>query len=318
MSGKDGHVIWRCGGKLSNFTFEKDAKFSRQHDARYLEHSADRSVISLMDNAIGDMQQDKQPATHDCSRGLILELSHREGEPFVARMLKQYKRPDGGYGDRRGNLQILPNKNVIMAWTDAGYLSEHTDDDEVLMEAKWLKKSRFGTYRAYKYNDWIGEPSTLPDVKALGYGSQDGSNTVAIHVSWNGATEVRHWKFSAGGNLLGEIDKAGFETVLAATSVSGRIRAEALDANGKRLAQSDEVDIEWVTGEPLAQGPEGFVSDVKSTVTLHPLVAVGIFLLSAIATVVGFWTMRALVRLVNARRKRAAYKEIPLEEPALR
>lgn len=296
----------------------KDALFSRQHDARYLEHDAHRSVISLMDNAIGDMQADKQPATHDYSRGLILDLSHKGGKPFVARMLKQYKRPDGGYGDRRGNLQILPNGNVFMAWTDAGYISEHTDDDEVLVEAKWLKKSRFGTYRAYKYDNWVGKPNTLPDVKALGYGMQDGgTNTVAIYVSWNGATEVRQWAFLAAGKLLGVIDKAGFETVFAASNVSGTVQVEAVDSEGKKLALSDEVDIEWVTGAAIAQGNGPLVSETKSSLVPHPLVAVGIFLLSAVVTIVGIWTLRALMRMMHQRRKRDehAYKEIPLDEP---
>lgn len=311
VSGDDGHVIWRCGGKLSNFTFDKDAKFSRQHDARYLEHTKDRSVVSLMDNAIGDMQQDKQPATHDYSRGLILELSHKQGEPFVAKMLKQYRRPDGGYADRRGNLQILPSGNVIMAWTDAGYLSEHSDDDNVLMEAKWLKRGRFDTYRAYKFDTWVGEPDTLPDVKAFGYGSEDGESTVAIYVSWNGATEAWRWRFSANGNVLGETDKTGFETVFAANDVSGKIQVEALDSKGKQLALSDKVEIEWMTGAEL----------VKAKHSIHPAVWIGIFLCSAIVGVVAFWTLRAGMRFYreqSRRRMEQEYKEIPLDEPMQR
>lgn len=279
-----------------------------------------------MDNAIGDMANDKQPATHEYSRGLILELSHKEGEPFVAKMMKEYARPDGGYGDRRGNTQLLPNGNVHMAWTDAGYISEHTDGDEVLMEAKWEKVERFGTYRAYKYEGWVGRPETKPDVKALGYGygSENGGegSTVAVYVSWNGATEVRRWRILVDGERIGEVEKTGFETVFAATNLSGPVQVEALDSSGKKLARSDKVPIEWQTGSAHSVGEtkEGVVDEVTSTVTLHPLAVLIVFLLSLVATLAGFWTLRVLARLFRGRGRRGAgagYKEIPLEEPIL-
>lgn len=282
-----------------------------------------------MDNAIGDMANDKQPATHDYSRGLILELSHKAGEPFVAKKVKEYARPDGGYGDRRGNTQLLPNGNVFMAWTDAGYISEHTDDDEVLMEAKWEKVERFGTYRGYKYDGWVGRPETKPDVKALGfgYGSEDGGegSTVAVYMSWNGATEVRRWRILVNGERVGEVDKTGFETVFAATSISGPVQVEAVDSSGKRLARSDKVPIEWQTGSDSpssGETKEGVVDEVTSTVTLHPLAVLIVFLLSLVATLAGFWMLRVLARLLRGKGRRGAgagagYKEIPLEEPIL-
>ena len=265
-----------------------------------------------MDNAIGDMGQDKQPATHNNSRGLVLELTHKDGEPFVAKMLKQYQRPDGKYGDRRGNLQILPNGNVLMAWTDAGYISEHTDDDKVLMEAKWLKSGRFGTYRAYKYNDWVGQPDRIPDVKALGYGNEGGiGNTVAIYVSWNGATEVRKWRFTANGKVLDTVDESGFETVFAAKDVSGWIQAEALDSEGKSLQRSLEVEIEWVTSVKLSNGSDKRASKKFAIAVVVLSIASGI--------VIGLcfmWFVRRDMRARKAREEAHLYKEVPLDEQA--
>lgn len=54
ISGTTGEILWRLGGKNSNFTMGTDASFWYQHDARF--HS-DTSVspfnISLFDNAAG-------------------------------------------------------------------------------------------------------------------------------------------------------------------------------------------------------------------------------------------------------------------------
>lgn len=316
VSGKDSKIIWRCGGKFSDFTFEGDAAFSRQHDARYLEHDADHSVISLMDNAIGDMQHDSQPATHSSSRGLILELKHKQGEPYTARRLKHYIRPDGGYADRRGSLQILPNGNVFMAWTDAGYLSEHTADDEVLMEARWFNVERFGTYRGYKFDGWIGRPDIPPDIKALGYGSKS-ANTVVIHASWNGATEVHGWKFFADGQLLGVVNKTGFETTLAATNITGPIWAEALDAHDGNLGRSRKAEIDWSHGIFVSQKDEA-LQGYWAPVAAHPFMAFALLLLNIAGCV-------ALVRLLWAvvslwkhdfpwHRKNPAYKEVPMDD----
>ncbi|KAK5163327.1 uncharacterized protein LTR77_010700 [Saxophila tyrrhenica] len=320
VSGKDGRILWRCGGKQSDFKFEKGAKFSRQHHARYLEHNSKRSVISLMDNAVGDLQQDKQPATHDYSRGLILELEHQKGKPFVARMLKQYKRPDGAYGDRRGSLQILPSGNVFMAWTDGGYLSEHTDHDEVVMEARWLKEGRFGTYRGFKHDGWVGRPKTPPDVKAIGYRDATSETTVtAIYVSWNGATEVRRWRFSVGGTILGAIDKTGFETVFTVLNASGTVIVEAFDKNGKSIGNSEDVEIEWTIGEGASSGTTNMDNSLDAVVyrglSTHRFLFMAMVLLSLVGLGTVFWVGSSwLVRFKRRRRRAGSYTAVPMEE----
>lgn len=315
VSGKDGHIIWRLGGRRNNFTMEDGLKFSRQHQVRYLEHSKDRSVVSIMDNAVGGIGEEYQPPTHDFSRGLIMELDHKEGEEFKARKLKSYNRPDGKYADRRGSLQILPNENVFMAWTDAGYLSEHTKDDEVIMEARWLKRGRFDTYRAYKQH-WVGRPNTKPDIKVLGYGAQ-GLDAVAIYVSWNGATEYRSWSFHSKAGQLGTAEKTGFETVFV-TNGTGPIWAEALDKDGNSLGRSEKAEVE-VIGEmvPNSASLHRYEKVVSDGLSSHPILLLVVLLLG----LAGAWAIGQMVvrRLWRLRGKHAAtagpmYKEVPMSE----
>ncbi len=59
-----GHVIWRLGGKRSDFALPRPARFSWQHDARL----PLGSVITMFDDGMGQAQTESQ------SRGLVLEI----------------------------------------------------------------------------------------------------------------------------------------------------------------------------------------------------------------------------------------------------
>ncbi|GAB7362471.1 hypothetical protein MBLNU230_g2793t1 [Neophaeotheca triangularis] len=313
VDGKDGHVIWRLAGtgRLNDFTMEDNLAFSRQHHVRYLEHSKDRSVISILDNAAGKEGREYQPATHDRSRGLTIELDHKAGEEFKARKLKSYERPDGAYADRRGSMQILPNGNVFMAWTDAGYLSEHTEDDEVIMEARWLS-DRFGTYRAYKQH-WVGMPDTKPDIRVLGHGE---GGSAAVYVSWNGATEYRSWSFhSKAGGSLGTANRTGFETVFIIPHGAGPIWAEALDKDEKVLGRSEEAKVEMVNSTTVNAAPQTRPEKAMLGSPSHPILLGLVSLLS----LVGVWAIGKIIvqkfwELRDRRATKPKYEEVPLSE----
>jgi hypothetical protein len=247
VSGKNGDVLWRCGGIKSDFILEDGLIWSRQHHARYLHYDKDKSIISMLDNASPIPSIDSQPPTHPFSRGLILELNHKAGEPFTARVLRHYDRPDGRLAEKRGSMQVLNNGNIFMAWTDAGYLSEHTEDGEPVMEAKFLDENRLGTYRGYKYDNWVGRPNDPPDVKAMSYGVGNNYMT-SIYVSWNGATEVKSWKFYSDGALIGATNKTGFETAFITPERTGEVWVEGIDKHGNTLGTSDRIQTEFPYG----------------------------------------------------------------------
>jgi len=51
INGTSGKIIWRLGGRQSNFTLGDGVEFSLQHHARFVSSSKDEEVISLFDNS---------------------------------------------------------------------------------------------------------------------------------------------------------------------------------------------------------------------------------------------------------------------------
>lgn len=203
ISRDKGAIEWRLGGTRSDFEFLGEAKFSRQHHARIREQNETHTIITLFDNARGE---GIETATHDYTRGLILSLHDN-----VAEMIAEYPRPDHEYTTSRGSLEIMPNGNVFIGWTFHSRISEHTPDGRVLMKAKLPPK--MNTYRSYK-SPWVGKPIDPPDV----YAQAQGEKSTDVFVSWNGATEVKTWRFyssTAQGDILQplkSVAKKGFET----------------------------------------------------------------------------------------------------------
>ena len=106
---------------------------------------------------------------------------------MVATLLHRALRPDGALTHLRGNMQHLANGNLLGAWSENGYISEHTPDNQVVFEASFASQ-RFVSYRAYKYN-FIGQPLEPPIVKAFASVTERRDLTTVVYVSWNGATE---------------------------------------------------------------------------------------------------------------------------------
>ncbi len=110
-----------------------------------------------------------------------------------AQLVAHYDHPDGkgAIAYRRGSLQILPNGNVFMSWSEQGIQSEHSADGTLLMHSRLLPRW-LGTYRAFKFDDFVGIPLDPPDVAALAINSTETGEieNTEVYVSWNGATEV--------------------------------------------------------------------------------------------------------------------------------
>lgn len=106
-------------------------------------------------------------------------------------------------------------------------------------------KPDLSTYRSYKA-EWVGRPSLPPDVHAAAV-AKDWKVGMVVHVSWNGATEVRRWRLwrsDANGQfleILGRTHWQGFETVMHSDQFAEYVLVEALDSEGTRLGHSDVV-----------------------------------------------------------------------------
>ena len=141
---ESGEVIWRLGGKKSDFEMGEGARFAFQHDARRLPDG------TIFDN--GDEKVESK------SRGIVVELDE---EAMTATLMRQYTHPDKILAATQGNVQVLPNGNVIVGWGSEPFFSEFSRDGELLFDACF--PSEVESYRAFRF-PWKGQPEDSPVV----------------------------------------------------------------------------------------------------------------------------------------------------------
>lgn len=237
ISGKDGSIIWRLGGPESDFNL-MGFNFSSQHHARFRSENKTTTVISFLNNA-SDMGKSNN-STANWSSAFLVAL---DTTTMTASLVRSWDRPDHELTRLRGAVEFLPDTNVFVSWSDNGFISEFSMDGELIQEARFSSK-RFVDYRAFKFN-FTGHPAEPPVLKAFVYGASNSTITTAIYVSWNGATEIKSWRFygtfdSSGQSpsLLGTVEKTGFETVLV---VAGHVKwtyAQAVTTDNQVLGRS--------------------------------------------------------------------------------
>jgi len=214
LNRRTGAIIWRLGGKRSDFALGRNARFAWQHDARRHRDG----TISVFDNGAS-------PQVHRQSRVLFFRLNVRRKKATLVRYLVH--RP-ARLAINQGNAQLLPDAHVLVGWGHESYVTEFDRRGRVLLDL------RFGdggadSYRALRFG-WKGFPPTRPAV-ALHRGR--------VYVSWNGATEVARWQV-LGGTVAKDlrpvrtIPKRGFETSAPAPATP-LVAVRALDRKGRSL-----------------------------------------------------------------------------------
>ena len=216
-----GELIWRLGGKKSNFEMGAGTRTRYQHDAR---RNSD-GTISIFDN--GGVYKD------DKSYGLILDLDMDE---MTASLVRRYAQPQGRVSATKGNMQMLPNGNVFIGWGSTPLFSEFSSDGELLFNASFPPGVEF--YRAFRF-PWSGQPSDDPAMIAE-RGSDD---KVTLYASWNGATEVATWEVLAGPEPeqlkpVGSVPRHGFETAITVGTAERYVGVQAKDSSGRVLGAS--------------------------------------------------------------------------------
>ncbi|KAF2814562.1 uncharacterized protein BDZ99DRAFT_434264 [Mytilinidion resinicola] len=237
INGTSGAIIWRLGGRHSNFTLAPGVAFSFQHHARFISHSkeGDIEIISLFDNS-GPELNGKRGEYANESSGKLLSLNTTS---WTAALIQDFPAPHGVFAVSQGNTQILPNGNAFVSWGSAGAITEYSPDGTVIFHAYlesgdlWAN-GNVQNYRGFRFN-WTGVPHEDPAVVALRHGE-----STVVYVSWNGDTETDVWAFygvDAKGReiIVGEKKREGFETsfyVWSGKKWSGFF-AEAVGKDGK-------------------------------------------------------------------------------------
>jgi hypothetical protein len=233
---RTGEVIWRLGGKSSDFSMDEEAKFSWQHDAR---HRSDGAITVFDDGAAQFADGSGFRKTERQSRGVVLDIDEN-GK--VVRLLQSYQHPKPLLANAMGNFQTLPDGHVLLGWGSAPVASEFAQDGTLLADVD-LGKGH-DSYRSYRY-PWTGTPADAPAVAAR----RDRTDREAtLYVSWNGATEVTHWVVSTGNRAgsmrsMGIAPRRGFETAIVLPTTGGYAKLTALDAAGRHLASSRAVRL---------------------------------------------------------------------------
>jgi Arylsulfotransferase (ASST) len=220
---RSGAVLWRLGGKRSDFEMGAGARFAWQHHARRRPDGA----LSVFDNGA-------TPAVERLSRALVLALDETA---MSAELVHQYSRP-GVLAGSQGSAQALAGGNVFVGWGEVPRVSEFSRDGRLLFDALLARDHQ--SYRAFRL-PWRGEPAAQPAIAV-----REQRSGLTAYASWNGATEVRSWRLLGGGSpgtlsRAAELPATGFETAIPAAGAGPRIAVEALDASGAALARSPAI-----------------------------------------------------------------------------
>lgn len=223
---RTGAVTVRIGGRASNYHQPDGTTFFWQHDAK---RRPDQTLTLFDDGA--------SPTEEKQSRGLVLR---QNPATKALELVKEYTHPAGLLAVAEGNLQTLPNSNVLIGWGTQPYVTEFDADGTLLFDAHMAYNQ--GSYRAFR-TPWHATPAEPPAIAA----SRSGGS-VNAYASWNGATEVASWRLLGGpsaGSLttLTTVPRSGFETVLQASTKDAMVAVEPLDASGKPLSRSRTVTL---------------------------------------------------------------------------
>jgi len=224
---RSGEIIWRLGGKRSNFAIAPGAGFVWQHDPR---RQAD-GTITVFDN---------QGAPHGGPQSRAIVLAVDEQRRTVS-LRSQYLHPLALQASSLGSVQVLPNGNIFVGWGAEPFVSEFTASGELIFDARL--GSGYQSYRSFRL-PWSATGEGQPSVAA----AQAGARATNIRVSWNGATQVARWAVLTAGSA-GALRphatqaRSGFETAIQIDTVPGRLAVLALDSRGRTLASSATLEL---------------------------------------------------------------------------
>jgi hypothetical protein len=224
VSLKTGKVIWRLGGKHSDWKLSNDARFAFQHDV-VLRKGA---KVSMFDNHAAAFNGTG-------ARGLLLQLDTRS---HTATKIASFAPSTPREAPSQGDVEHLGNGDWLVGWGVSPFASEYGPGGD-LKWAATLPSMSFQSYRTFRWHGYPGRPPAL-------VASRDAGGTVTAFASWNGSTEVRSWVLM-GGSRSGHLHKVGeaawdhFETKLKAKASDPLVRVLALDADRKVIGVSPVV-----------------------------------------------------------------------------
>jgi Arylsulfotransferase (ASST) len=220
---RTGDIIWRLGGKSSDFPLSDDLRFAWQHDARA--EPGDR--VRIFDNDAAS--KPVRPA----SRVITVKV---DPDAHTAKLVSSIQHPDGLSAGTQGNAQLLPGGHTFVGWGSQGHFSEFDEQGRMIFDARVQRG--YDTYRAYRER-WHGSPRGDPALAV----TRRGTATTA-YVSWNGSTEVQRWQVLTGtspDDLHASGDPVAWrnlETAIPVADPGAYVAVRALDGRGRTIGRS--------------------------------------------------------------------------------
>jgi len=232
-----GNILWRLGGKSSDFSMGPRASFVAQHDVR----RRPDGDITVFDNGTPPQSPSQKPRP---ARGIQL---HLDMNAHTATLVHKFKRRQKTFAASQGNVETLPNGNVFVGWGGSSpYMSEFKSDGSLVFDARFDPGgSTIGTdtnsYRAYKL-PWSARPYFPPKL-AL---ESVGGGKLEVYLSWNGATDVAKWEVLAGSSpstlkSVKRFHHNGFESSTRIPSSYKYVAARARASDGSVLGTTQTV-----------------------------------------------------------------------------
>jgi Arylsulfotransferase (ASST) len=228
ISRTTGRIVWRLGGKKTDFALGPGVRFAWQHDARI---HGDGSVLSLFDDGAA-------PRVEPESRGLLLQLDEAKRTATLQQAFTH--RPNKLLAHFMGSMQVLPNGNAVVGWGSEPYLTEFAPDGSIVFDARLPRAGQ--TYRVVRM-PWSARPAVRPRLVSTRVGGRS-----RLYASWNGATELASWHIRTGPRAdklrdAATVPARGFETAIELLDHAAYAAVTAVDAAGRALATSRTVRV---------------------------------------------------------------------------
>ena len=221
----NGNVVWRLGGKKSDFTMGPGTNFYWQHHATRLAGTQ----ISLFDDGATPQEEAE-------SRALILDVDEQNK---VVSLVKSFTHPAKLLAPYEGSAQVLPNGHMFVGWGAEPYFSEFDANGQMVLDGRFPTNDQ--SYRSFRM-PWSAAPTTSPDIAVLA----DSVGGHTVYASWNGATGIRLWQVLAGPSAsrlrpVVVVPKSHFETAITVHTKETYVSVAALDESHTELGRSKTV-----------------------------------------------------------------------------
>ena len=223
-----GAVIWRLGGKKTDFTLGPGVQFAWQHNPI----AVDASTIRIFDN--------ESNGTPGLPYSRVIWVQHDDVNK-TATLVRSIEHPAALSAASQGNSEALDNGDTFVGWGALGRISEFDPYGNLLFDAS--VPAGQDTYRGYRY-DW--HPDLHDKPTATVQVQSDGSTLV--HAIWNGATDIATWEIvdsskHGGQKILTSSPWNGLDTAITVGGPVSSVRVVALDLHGNELGTSPAATV---------------------------------------------------------------------------